>query len=266
MFDLTGKAAVITGSSKGIGKGIAEQMAAHGANVVISSRTQADCEAVAEAINTTQNRDAATAVACDISNDDDLINLVDEAMGRWGRLDSLVCNALVQPTGTDIAAQRKAADTNIWSTVQLCQLAKPHLAQSDRASIVIIGSIAGLAQPCDLDGLWYSMSKVALVKLVIDLATEWAPDNITVNCVSPGLTRSHLTESIFFSTPELTQRVSAVIPLGRPGVPQEIAGQVVLCASDAGAFMTGQTIAINGGYMTCHPDLLGQVFAEMASR
>lgn len=262
IFDLTDKVAIVTGSSKGIGKGIAEQMALHGAKVVISSRTQSDCDAVVRAINDANGKEAAIAVPCDICEEDQLQNLVDETVAHWGRLDSLVCNAVLTPDGEDIATQRRVADINIWNTIHLCQMAKPYLSKSDRASVVLIGSIAGLAQPCMTSGLWYSVSKTVLPKLAIDLATEWAEESITVNCVAPGMTRSDLTEKFFFATEELTARVSSVIPIGRPGIPEEIAGQVIFFAADAGAYTTGQTIAINGGYMTCHPDLMGEVFAE----
>ena len=262
LFDLTGRVALITGSTKGIGREIAVQMAAHGADVVVSSRTSADCGAVANEINESQGREAAVSVPTDVLSEAGLERLVAESVNSLGQLDCLVCNAPVATEQPDMEAQRAALDGAVWSVFRLCRLALPHLKASDRASIVVISSIAGLNQPGGMVNPAYSLSKAALVKMTLDMATEWAGDGITVNAICPGLIRSATTREMFFDNPRVRESLRKVIPLGRGGYPEEVAGQAVLLASRAGAYITGQAIAINGGYMTCHPDEISKVWME----
>jgi NAD(P)-dependent dehydrogenase (short-subunit alcohol dehydrogenase family) len=249
LFDLAGKVAVITGSSRGIGRAIAERMAEHGANVVISSRKPGPCEEVAAAINQTRGRKAAIAVPANISSKDDLQNLVNEAMRAFGKIDIVVCNAASNPhfgsmsTITDDAF-RKVMDNNVLANHWLIQMVLPQMIERKDGVVIIVSSIGGLRGSKEIGT--YNISKAADFQLARNLAVEVSPNNIRVNCIAPGLIKTDFAKALW-DNPDILKRSTQHAPLRRIGEPDEIAGAAVFLASKAGAFMTGQAIVIDGG-------------------
>lgn len=247
LFDLTGKVAVITGSTRGIGRAIAEAMARAGAQVVISSRKADKCVEVAQAIKSEGGE--ATPIACNIGQREDLERLVAETKQAYGRIDSLVCNAAVNPYFGSMAqapdeAFTKIIDANVRSNLWLCNLVIPEMAERRDGSVIIVSSIGGL-KGSSLLGL-YCISKAADMQLARNLAVEWGPSNIRANCIAPGLVRTDFARALW-EDPKTLARAEATYPLGRIGEPEEIAGMAVLLASRAGNWITGQTMVIDGG-------------------
>jgi NAD(P)-dependent dehydrogenase (short-subunit alcohol dehydrogenase family) len=248
LFDLTGKVAIITGSSRGIGKAIAERMAEHGAKVVISSRKPGPCEEVAAAINANR-AGAAIAVPANISSKEDLHRLFDETVKAFGKVDILVCNAASNPyygpmSGISDEAFRKILDNNIISNHWLIQMCAPGMKERRDGAIVIISSIGGLRGNAVIGA--YNISKAADFQLARNLAWELGPDNIRVNCIAPGLVKTDFARALW-DTPEAEKRSSIGTPLRRLGEPDDIAGAAVFLASRAGSWMTGQAIVVDGG-------------------
>jgi NAD(P)-dependent dehydrogenase (short-subunit alcohol dehydrogenase family) len=248
LFDLTGKVAIITGSSRGIGKAIAERMAEHGAKVVISSRKAGPCDEVAAAINE-KHPGAAIAIPASISSKEDLQRLVDETVKAFGKIDVLVCNAASNPyfgpmSGLPDDAFQKVLSNNIVSNHWLAQMVAPGMAERRDGAIVIISSIGGLRGNAVLGA--YNISKAADFQLARSLAHEFGPSNIRVNCIAPGLVKTDFARALW-DTPEAEKRSSAGNPLRRLGEPDDIAGAAVFLASKAGSWMTGQTIVVDGG-------------------
>lgn len=251
LFDLGGKIAVITGSSRGIGKAIAEQLAGHGAKVVISSRKAGPCKEVATAIEA-QHPGAAIAIPASISSKEDLQRLVDETRKVFGKIDILVCNAAVNPyfgpmSGIDDEAFRKILNSNIVSNHWLIHMVAPEMKARKDGAIIIVSSMAALRGTSTLGA--YAISKAADVQLARNLAYELSPHNIRINCIAPGLVKTDFARALW-DTPEAEARSSVEIPLRRLGEPGDIAGAAVFLASRAGAWMTGQTIVVDGG-ATC---------------
>ena len=265
LFKLTGRTVIVTGSSKGIGREIVGQMAALGAQVIVSSRKLDDCDAAAAEINKNEQRDAAIPVACDIGKENDLRGLVDQAIKRTGRLDCIVANASLFKAwpGSPLSDHRASLEANVWSAYQLCEFAKPHLQNSDRASIVFISSIAGNRQP-GYANISYSLGKAAINKLTLDLAAAWGPLGITVNAICPGLVRTELTKPMFEDKDGMKPLVS-LIPVRRFGEPVDIAAQAIVFASQAGGYTTGQVINIAGGYTDCDADPMAKLSEETMS-
>jgi NAD(P)-dependent dehydrogenase (short-subunit alcohol dehydrogenase family) len=251
LFDLTGKVALITGSSKGIGKAIAEEMARHGARVVISSRKRDACDAVAAAINTELDGEAGGAIAipAHIGEKAELERLVNETRERLGPIDVLVCNAAVNPyfgPSKDIpdSAFVKIMSINIRSNHWLCHLVLPEMVERGGGSIIVVSSVGGLRGSTDLGA--YCISKAADLQLVRNLAVEYGPKNVRVNAISPGLIRTDFARALW-ENPDILKRRTAGDPLRRIGEPHEIAGCAVFLASSAGGFATGQNFVIDGG-------------------
>jgi NAD(P)-dependent dehydrogenase (short-subunit alcohol dehydrogenase family) len=249
LFDLTGKVALITGSSRGIGKAIAEQMAEQGAKVVISSRKAGPCEEVAAAINAKHGDGTAIAVPASISSKEDLQRLVDETDKAFGKIDILVCNAASNPyygpqAGIGDDAFRKILDNNIVSNHWLIQMVVPQMIERKDGAITIVSSIGGLRGSTVIGA--YCISKAADMQLARNLAHEYGPDNIRVNCVAPGLVKTDFAKALW-DTPEGEKRASAGTPLRRLGEPDDLAGAVIYLSSKAGAWTTGQTIVVDGG-------------------
>jgi NAD(P)-dependent dehydrogenase (short-subunit alcohol dehydrogenase family) len=239
LFSLQGKVALITGASKGIGKAIAEAMAAAGAKVVISSRKEAACEAVAGAINAAGGQ--AIALACNISDKAQLQALVNRTLGRWGRIDALVCNAAVNPYFGPLAeipddAYDKTLDTNVKSNLWLCNMTIPQMAERKDGAVIIVASIGGLKGHSKLGA--YAISKAADIQLARNLAVEWGRSNVRVNCIAPGLVRTDMARALW-EDPDNLARALEAYPLGRIGEPEDIAGAAVFLASRAGNFVTG---------------------------
>ena len=248
LFDLSGKVAVITGSSRGIGKAIAQRMAQHGAKVVISSRKAAPCEALVAEINA-KHPGAAIAVTANISSKDDLQRLVDETRAAFGKIDILVCNAASNPyygpmSGLSDEAFRKILDNNIVSNHWLIHMVAPEMTERQDGAIIIVSSIGGLRGSGALGA--YAISKAADMQLARNLAQELSPNNIRVNCIAPGLVKTDFAKALW-DTPESERRSSFATPLRRLGEPDDIAGAAIFLASRAGAWLTGQTIVVDGG-------------------
>ncbi|QCK85953.1 SDR family oxidoreductase [Phreatobacter aquaticus] len=249
LFDLTGKVAVITGSSRGIGRAIAERMAEHGAKVVISSRKAAPCQEVADAINARYGAGRAIVVPANISSKDDLQRLVDTTRAELGPIDILVCNAASNPYYGPMAGIaddqfRKILDNNIVSNHWLISMVAPEMTARKDGSIIIVSSIGGL-RGSEVIGA-YCISKAADMQLARNLAHEYGPHNIRVNCIAPGLIKTDFAKALWENPAALAERTRTT-PLRRIGEPDEIAGAAVFLASKAGSFTTGQSIVIDGG-------------------
>ena len=249
LFDLTGKVALITGSSRGIGRAIAERMAEHGARVVISSRKAGPCEEVAKVINDRHGEERAIAVPANISEKEDLQRLVDATNAKWGRIDIVVCNAASNPFYGPMEklpddAFRKILDNNIVSNHWLIQMTAPQMRARKDGCIIIVSSIGGVRASTVIGA--YCISKAADMQLARNLAAEYGPDNIRVNCIAPGLIKTDFAKALW-EDPDNLARTTSTAPLRRIGVPDEIAGAAVFLAGPAGNFMTGQSLIIDGG-------------------
>jgi NAD(P)-dependent dehydrogenase (short-subunit alcohol dehydrogenase family) len=249
LFDMTGKVAVITGSSRGIGKAIAEEMAVHGARVVISSRKQDACDSVAAAINAKHGAGSAISVPANISSKESLQQLVNRTRQAFGRIDALVCNAASNPyygplAGISDETFRKTLDNNIIANHWLISMVAPEMLERGTGSITIISSVGGLKGSTVIGA--YCISKAADMELARCLADEFGPRGVRVNCIAPGLIRTDFAKALW-DDPATLKRATAVASLKRIGEPHEIAGAAVFLASRAGAFTTGQTIVIDGG-------------------
>ena len=246
-FDLTGKTAVITGSTKGIGHAIAEALARAGAKVVISSRKADKCEEVASQLRSKGL--TATAIPCHIGKREDVEHLVAETKKQFGQIDILVCNAAVNPHYGPMStlpdeAFTKVIDSNVRSNLWLCNLVLPEMAERKDGSVIIVSSIGGLKGSLNL-GI-YAISKAADFQLARNLAVEWGPHNIRVNCIAPGIVRTDFARTLW-ENKEILARAEAATPLRRVGEPEDIAGAALFLASPASSWMTGQTIVIDGG-------------------
>ncbi|MDP2139441.1 MAG: SDR family oxidoreductase [Gammaproteobacteria bacterium] len=247
LFNLTGKVALITGSTKGIGLAIARRMAQAGARVVISSRNQEICDEVAASINAEGG--VAVAIACNINYKEQLRQLVDKTVEQLGTIDILVCNAALNPhygSSQNIPDEAfdKIMNANIGSAHRLCQMVLPAMAEKGGGAVIIVSSIAGLKGTPVLGA--YGISKAADMQMARNLAVEWGPKNIRVNCIAPGLVRTDFARALW-ENPETYAATVAKYPLRRIGEPDEIAGAAIYLASDAGSFTTGQTLVVDGG-------------------
>ena len=249
LFDLAGKVAVVTGSSRGIGRAIVERLAEHGAKVVVSSRKAPACDAVAAAINARHDDQRAIAVAANISSKSDLARLIAEARAAFGKIDILVCNAASNPyygpmAGISDDQFRKILDNNVIANHWLIGMVAPEMKERRDGAIIIVSSIGGLKGNAIIGA--YNVSKAADFSLARNLAVEFGPFNVRINCIAPGLIKTDFAKALW-ENPETLAAANARTPLGRIGEPDEIAGAAVFLASKAGAYMTGQSIVIDGG-------------------
>jgi len=249
LFDLTGKVAIVTGSSRGIGLAIAAALAEHGCKVVISSRKQDACDEVARAINAQHGDERAIAVAASISDKNALQNLVDETRRQFGRIDVLVCNAASNPyygpmAGISDDQFRKILDNNVIANHWLIAMAAPEMLERGEGSIIIVSSIGGLTSSTMIGA--YNISKAADFQLARNLAAEFGPRGVRVNCIAPGLVKTDFARALW-ENPDTLKAVTRSTPLRRIGEPHEIAGAAVYLASPASTFMTGQTMIVDGG-------------------
>ncbi len=249
MFDLSGKVAIITGSTKGIGKSIAWQMAQAGAKVTISSRKADLCDEV-----TKEFTDAgleAISIPCNVSSKEAMQHLIDTTLKTWGRLDIVVGNAAANPyagplQGLPDDALDKVMSNNIKSNIWLAQMTMPLMAQNKDGAFIIVSSIGGLKGSTELGA--YAMTKAADINLVRSLALEWGPSNIRVNAICPGLIMTNFAR-LLWEDPNRREKREGETPLRRLGEPDDIGGVAVFLASRAGSFVTGQAIVADGGVL-----------------
>ncbi|MBK6706954.1 MAG: SDR family oxidoreductase [Sphingomonadales bacterium] len=249
LFDMTGQVALITGSSRGIGRAIAEEMAEHGAKVVISSRKIDACEEVAATINAKHGAGTAVAIAANISSKESLQQLVDETRKAFGKITALVCNAASNPYygaagGISDDQFRKILDNNILSNHWLIHMVAPEMLERGEGSVTVISSIAGIKGSTVIGA--YAISKAADMQLARNLAEEFGPKGVRVNCIAPGLIKTDFARALW-ENPDNLEVATRRSSLRRIGEPHEIAGAAVFLASRAGGFTTGQTIVIDGG-------------------
>ncbi len=247
MFGLQGKVAIVTGSSRGIGRSIAECMAGLGAKVVVSSRKADACEQVANGIKARGGE--AAVIPCNISRKEEVEALVDGTLRRFERIDVLVCNAAVNPVFGPLAqlsdeAFDKIMGSNVKSNLWLCNRAIPGMAARGGGAVIIVSSIAGLRGNSVIGA--YGISKAADFALARNLAVEWGPKNVRVNCIAPGLIKTDFARALW-ENPDLLKSRTAAAPLRRTGTPDEIGGIAAFLASPAASFITGQIIVADGG-------------------
>jgi NAD(P)-dependent dehydrogenase (short-subunit alcohol dehydrogenase family) len=249
LFNLHGQVAIVTGSSRGIGRAIAERLAEHGAHVVVSSRKQDACEEVVQTINARHGAGRAIAVAASISSKEALQGLVDQSLQHFGRVDVLVCNAASNPYygplgGISDEQFRKILDNNVISNHWLIQMCLPQMIERKAGSIIIVSSIGGLRGSTTIGA--YNVSKAADFQLARNMAHEIGPHGVRINCIAPGLVRTDFARALW-ENPETLERATRTVPLRRIGEPDEIAGAAVFLASKASSFMTGQAVVCDGG-------------------
>jgi NAD(P)-dependent dehydrogenase (short-subunit alcohol dehydrogenase family) len=247
LFDLEGKVALVTGSTRGIGLAIARELAAHGAKVVVSSRKADACERARDEIVAAGG--AAFAFACNVGHKDQLQALVDATLAHYGAIDVLVCNAATNPymgplQNISDEAFDKIMGTNVRSNVWLCNMVIPQMAERGGGAVILLSSIASI-QGTRLLGA-YALSKAADSQLARNLAVEWGAKNVRVNCIAPGIVRTDFAKALY-ENPQIHKMAVAHYPLGRLGEVEDIAGAAVFLAARAGAFVTGQTIVVDGG-------------------
>lgn len=251
LFDMDGRVVLVTGGTKGIGRAVAELALQHGAKVALSSRSAQDCADVAADLNARfgEGRDVARGISSDLNDVNSLQALVDGVLSQWGRIDALVANAAVMSmfgpsTATPPKLFEKVLLTNIHNNFRLAHMVIPQMQERKDGSLVFITSNAGLVPSPEL--MVYGVAKAGLAHMARSLALEFAPFNIRINSVSPGFTRSAASRPIW-ENPEALAATTAGIPLGRIGEAEEVAAMVLLLIAPAGAYITGTTIAVDGG-------------------
>jgi NAD(P)-dependent dehydrogenase (short-subunit alcohol dehydrogenase family) len=247
LFDLRGKVALVTGSTRGIGLAIVKRFAQHGASVVVSSRKPDACDG-ARAEIVAAGGDA-LAVPCNVGDKAQLKALVEATLTRFGHIDILVCNAAVNPylgplAGISDEAFDKIMGSNVRSNVWLCNMVLPGMAERGGGAAILLSSIAGLKGTRLLGA--YAISKAADAQLARNLAVEWGPKNVRVNCLAPGIIRTDFAKALY-ENPAMYEYAVKQYPLGRLGEVDDVSGAAVFLASRAGSFVSGQTIVIDGG-------------------
>lgn len=249
LFNLKNKSILITGSSRGIGKSIAHQCALHGANVIISSRKLDACKKTADEINNEVGNDVAFPIAANISDPSQLDLLVESTRKKLGKIDVLICNAATNPfmgSMLDMPSEKfdKVMNNNIKSNQVLCNLVLPEMIDRNDGAIIIISSIAAIKGSPILGA--YNISKAADVMIVKNIAAEFGNKNIRANSIAPGLIKTDFAKALW-ENPDILKAVLSTTPMQRIGEPNEIAGVAVMLASDAGNYINGQTIVVDGG-------------------
>ncbi len=248
LFDLTGKVALLTGASKGMGLAMATALADHGATVVISARKQDQLHAAAEQINA-RGKGKAHAVACNVGYKDQLQALVDQTHDKAGKIDVVIGNAGVNPyygKTSEIPddAYDKTMNANVKSNLWLAQMVAPDMVEKGSGSMAFTSSI-GAFKPSVMLGT-YGMSKLALIGLCRNLAEEFGPKGLRFNAICPGLVKTEFARELW-DNPDVEKRIKEQIPLRRLGEPEDFAGLAVFLASDASKYMTGQALTVCGG-------------------
>jgi NAD(P)-dependent dehydrogenase (short-subunit alcohol dehydrogenase family) len=248
-FDLSGRVAIVTGSSRGIGEAMARGLAEFGAQVVVSSRSQ---EAVDEVAGRFRSDGlAATGIACHVGDPNDRKRLIDRCIDAYGRLDILINNAATNPYFGPIedltpAAYQKTLDINLTAALELSNLALPHLRNSGHGSVIHISSVEGLHANPHFGA--YNISKAGIIMLGKSQASEWAADNVRVNVICPGLVKTKLSKALWENEKAAARFVQS-IPLRRMATPDELAGTAVWLAGDAASYVTGTVVVADGGML-----------------
>jgi len=247
LFDLTGKTAVVTGSTKGIGKAIARALAQHGARVVVSSRDEGRVEATRQEL--AGEGLTVLGLPCNVGRKPELQRLIEETCRAWGQIDIVVGNAAINPhygSFTEISdeAFAKTMATNVQSNLWLAQMVTDEMRERQDGAIIYVSSIGG-TMGSDVIGA-YCISKAAEFQLVRNLAVALGPDNIRVNAIAPGLVRTDFARALWEDEDRAAERIART-PLRRLGEPGDIAGIAVYLASDAGRWTTGQSFVVDGG-------------------
>lgn len=248
LFDLTGKVALLTGASKGMGLAMATALADHGATVVISARKQEALDMAAAGINA-RGKGSAHAVSCNVGDKEQLQALVDKTHDLAGPIDIVIGNAGVNPyygktSKIDDEAYRKTMDANVLSNLWLAQMVAPDMVAKGAGSMAFTSSI-GAFKPSVMLGT-YGVSKLALIGLVRNLAAEFGPKGIRFNAICPGLVKTEFARELW-DNPETAEKYQNEVPLRRFGEPEDFAGLAVFLASDASKYMTGQALTVCGG-------------------
>ncbi|MCH3881019.1 MULTISPECIES: SDR family NAD(P)-dependent oxidoreductase [Tenacibaculum] len=248
-FNLEGKVAVITGSSKGIGKAIAKGLAENGAQVVISSRSQEACDEVVKEF--AKEGLKAVGIACHIGKEDQRKNLIEKTIEAFGRIDILVNNAAINPVFgpiEDVSPEifDKIMDVNVKAPWALSNLVLPHFKTNKKGSIINIASVESLTPGFGL-GI-YSTSKAAILMLTKNQAKEWGQHGVTANAICPGLIKTKFSAALW-QNEKILGKIEKSLPSARMGMPEEMVGLACLLASDAGNYMTGGVYTADGGYM-----------------
>tara|TARA_B100000029_G_C17472837_1_gene922580 strand:+ start:538 stop:1293 length:756 start_codon:yes stop_codon:yes gene_type:complete len=247
VFDIKDDVVIITGSSRGIGKAIAIQMARAGAKVVISSRKEEACQTVADDLKKQGLK--AISIPCHVGDKEQLKNLVQKTLDEWGKIDTLICNAATNPTYGPLSeltdsAFEKIIQVNVQSSIWLSNLVAPHMIKNKKGSIILMSSITALLGS-EVIGA-YGISKAAEAALVRNLATELGPKGIRVNAIAPGLIKTEFSRALW-EDPDYLKKQETATPLRRMGLPEEIAGVAHFLSSRASSFMTGQLLVADGG-------------------
>ena len=249
LFDLSGKTAVLTGASKGMGLAMATALAEHGARVVISARNQDQLETAAQTINSLCGKDMTIPIVANAGQREALENLVETARSRAGSIDIVIGNAGVNPyfgptSEISDAAYQKTMTTNVQSNLWLAQLTVPDMVKKGAGSVIFTASVAAL-KPSEQLGT-YGMSKLALIGLTRNLAQEFGPHGVRFNAICPGLIRTDFARELW-ENPKVEDRIQQQIPLRRLGEADDLKGLAVFLASDASRYMTGQALTVCGG-------------------
>ena len=253
LFDVTGKVALLTGASKGMGKAMATALAEHGAKVMISSRKLDQCQVVADEINASLGlkgaKKRAFAFACNAGYKEQLQALVNATREKLGPIDIVVGNAGINPfygsmTKIPDDAYDKIMATNVKSNLWLAQMVAPDMIAKKRGSMMFTSSVGAFGASTQLGA--YAISKVALIGLVRNLAAEFGPDGVRVNAICPGLIRTDFAQALW-DNPAAVKRANEQIPLRRLGEAEDFKGIAVFLGSDASAYVTGQALTVCGG-------------------
>jgi|TARA_B100000767_G_scaffold269448_1_gene291305 NAD(P)-dependent dehydrogenase (short-subunit alcohol dehydrogenase family) len=249
LFDLKGKVAIVTGSSKGIGKAIAEALAEYGAHVVVSSRSQEAVDAVADEFKAKGLE--TIGIACHVGDEEQRKALIDKTVNHYGGVDILINNAATNPVyapleGVDDPVFDKIMDVNVKACFSFAKLCFPYMKEKKKGSIINIASVEGLKPNMGL-GL-YGVSKAALIMLTKSQASEWGKYGIRTNAICPGLIKTKFSQALW-SNEQLMKQVEHHLPLRRAAEPIEMAGLAVYLASDASSYTTGAILNADGGHM-----------------
>ena len=250
LFDLTGRVALVTGASRGIGESVARTLADYGAHVIVSSRKIDACEAVAQSIR--EGGCSAEAVACHIGEMEQIDAIWDHIGETHGKLDILVNNAAANPyfgpiEDTDLGAFQKTVDVNIRGYFFMCARGAQLMKKAGGGSIVNVASVNGV-NPGHFQGI-YSITKAAVISMTKSFAMELGQQGVRVNALLPGLTDTKFASALT-SNDAIKKQAMAHIPMKRVADPSEMAGTVLYLVSDASTYTTGACINADGGYLT----------------